>query len=133
VATLNQLRAGLATNLRTIAGLRVYEEIPDNPQFPAAIVVLNSADYDRNFGGMTLYNFQVQVIVGRAAERAAQRALDLYIEPEGTSSVKAGVESNRTMSGIAQDTYLANMPNIGSVIINDVTYLAADFLVAVYA
>lgn len=131
--TLSQIRAGLATNLLTISGLRVYEEIPDNPNFPCAIVALNSIEYDRNFGGMCLYNFQIQVIVGRAAERHAQRALDLYSAPEGSSSVKSAVESNRTMSGVVQDTYLISMPSVGSIIINEVTYLAADFLVAVYA
>lgn len=133
MATLSQIRAGLATNLRTISGLRVTEEIPDNPQPPVAVIALNSIEYNRNFGGMTLYNFQVQVIVGRAAERHAQRALDLYVAPDGSSSVKSAVESNRTMTGVVQDTYLSSMPNIGTVVINDQLYLAADFLVAVYA
>jgi hypothetical protein len=133
MATLSQIRAGLATNLRTISGLRVYEEIPDNPQPPSAVVVLNNIEYNQDFGGSAKYNFAVQVIVGRAAERAAQRYLDLYSDPTGASSVKAGVESNRTMSGVVLDTYLESMPNIGTVTINDQLYLAADFLVAVYA
>jgi hypothetical protein len=133
MATLSAIRAGLATNLRTISGLRVYEEIPDNPQPPSAVVVLNNIEYNQDFGGSAKYNFAVQVIVGRAAERAAQRYLDLYSDPTGASSVKAGVESNRTMSGVVLDTYLESMPNIGTVTINDQLYLAADFLVAVYA
>jgi hypothetical protein len=133
MATLSQIRTGLANNLRTISGLRVYEEIPDNPQPPSAVVVLNNIEYNLDFGGSAKYNFAVQVIVGRAAERAAQRYLDLYSDPTGLSSVKAGVESNRTMSGVVLDTYLESMPNIGTVTINDQLYLAADFLVAVYA
>lgn len=133
MATLSAIRTGLATNLRTISGLRVYEEIPDNPQPPSAVVVLNNIEYNQDFGGSAKYNFAVQVIVGRAAERAAQRYLDLYADPTGASSVKAGVESNRTMSGVVLDTYLESMPNIGTVTINDQLYLAADFLVAVYA
>lgn len=131
--TLSQIRTGLATNLRTISGLRVYEEIPDNPQPPSAVIVLNNIDYDQDFARSAKYNFAVQVIVGRAAERSAQRYLDLYCDPTGASSVKAGVESNRTMSGVVLDTYLESMPNIGTVTINDQLYLAADFLVAVYA
>lgn len=131
--TLSQIRTGLATNLRTISGLRVYEEIPDNPQPPSAVMVLNNIEYNQDFGGSAKYNFAIQVIVGRAAERQAQRYLDLYADPTGASSVKAGVESNRTMSGVVLDTYLESMPNIGTVTINDQLYLAADFLVAVYA
>ena len=133
MAALSQIRTGLATNLRTISGLRVYEEIPDNPQPPSAVIVLNSIEYNQDFGGSAKYNFAVQVIVGRAAEKHAQRALDVYVAPTGSSSAKVGVESNRTMSGVVLDTYLESMPNVGTITINDQLYLAADFLVAVYA
>ena len=119
MATLSQIRTGLATNLRTISGLRVYEEIPDNPQPPSAVIVLNSIEYNQDFGGSAKYNFAVQVIVGREAERHAQRALDVYVAPTGSSSVKVGVESNRTMSGVVLDTYLESMPNVGTITIND--------------
>lgn len=133
-ATISNIRAGLATNLRTISGLRVWEEIPDNPTPPTAIVMLNGISYHRSMqNGLTEYQFVVQVIVGRAAERNAQRYLDLYADVTGASSVKVAVESNRTLSGVVQDLVVTAMPNIGSVIVNDQTYLAADFSVAVYA
>ena len=130
--TLAEIRAGLGTNLSTISGLRVAEEIPDNPQPPIAIIALNNIEYHQDFGNGAKYNFTIQVIVGRAAERHAQRALDLYVNPYGSSSVKAGVESNRTLNGIVDDVVVESMPNVGSLQINDQTYLAADFLVAVY-
>lgn len=133
-ATISQLRAGIATNLRTIAGLRVFEEIPDNPTPPVAIVMLQGVTYHQAMvNGLTQYDFTVQLIVGRAAERNAQRYLDLYSDVTGASSVKAAVESNRTLSGVAQDVVVTAMPNIGSIIVNDQTYLAADFNVVAYA
>lgn len=132
-ATLSQIRSGLATNLRTISGLRVFEELPDNPSPPVAVFALNQISFDQNFGGLAKYDFTVQVIVGRAAERTAQRALDLYVAPSGASSVKGAIESNRSMSGIVSDTYVESVPSVGQITVNDQLYLAADFLVAVYS
>lgn len=132
-ATLSQIRTGLATNLRTISGLRVFEELPDNPSPPVAVFALNQISFDQNFGGLAKYDFTVQVIVGRAAERTAQRALDLYVAPSGASSVKGAIESNRSMSGVVSDTYVESVPSVGQITVNDQLYLAADFLVAVYS
>ena len=51
---IDAMAQGIATNLATIAGIRTYAEIPDNPNLPAAIVSLNSVDYDQAFqGGLT--------------------------------------------------------------------------------
>jgi hypothetical protein len=132
MAELSAIRAGLKANLATISGLRVAGEVIDNPQPPMAMVSLSNIEYhtDMRFGAK--YNFTVQLIVGRASETAAQRALDLYVNPVGASSVKVGVESNRTLGGVVSDVVCESMPNVGSIQMNDQTYLAADFLVAVY-
>jgi len=132
MAELAAIRDGLGNNLATISGLRVAEEVIDNPQPPVAMISLSNIDYhtDMRFGAK--YNFTVQVIVGRASERHAQRTLDLYVNPVGASSVKAGVESNRTLGGVVSDVVCESMPNVGAITINDQTYLAAEFLVAVY-
>jgi hypothetical protein len=83
--------------------------------------------------GLTQYNFVITVIVGRAAEREAQRKLDLYCENTGAYSVKSAVESNRTLSGVVYDLRVVSTGSIGSIQINDQTYLAAEFTVTVYA
>jgi hypothetical protein len=83
--------------------------------------------------GLTQYNFVITVIVGRAAEREAQRKLDLYCENTGSYSVKSAVESNRTLSGVVYDLRVVSTGSIGSIQINDQTYLAAEFTVTVYA
>jgi len=132
MAALADIRAGIATNLATISGLRVSDEILDNPQPPVAMIALNNIEYHQDMRLGTKYNFTIQVIVGRAAERHAQRALDLYVNPVGNSSVKVAVESNRTLDGVVDDLVVESMPNVGSIQLNDTTYLAADFLVAVY-
>lgn len=132
--TIAQMRSGLATNLATISGLRTSPELIDNPSPPVALVNLESVDYDLAYqNGLTLYNFSITVIVGRSAEREMQRKLDSYIQPDGATSVKIAVESDRTLSGSAQDLRVTNAGSIGSIQINDQTYLAAEFTVTVYA
>jgi hypothetical protein len=81
---------------------------------------------------MTTYTFTVTVIVGRSAEREAQRKLDGYIST-GANSIKNAVESDKTLGGNAYDCRVVSMNSVGSVTISDTTYLAADFSVTVIA
>ena len=134
MASITELRDGLATNLATIPGLRASATIPDNPSPPIAIVQLARVQYHQDFKrGMTEYNFAVQVVVGRVDERTAQRNLDAYCSSTGDSSVSLAVESDRTLGGKAFDCIVTEMTNYGSVLISDVTYLAAEFNVRVLA
>jgi hypothetical protein len=132
--TISDIRKGLGTNLNTIAGLRVTETIPDNFSPPIAVISLSNINYDEAFQrGMTQYNFVVSVIVGRVAEREAQRRLDAYAS-NGSASVKLAIESDRSLGSAAYDVRVSEMTNIGAVLLGgDVTYLAADFAVSVYA
>jgi hypothetical protein len=131
--SVSQIRTALATNLATIPGLRTAAEVPDLPNPPIAIVNLDSVTYDQAFAkGMTNYNFTITVIVGRAAEREAQRKLDAYISP-GANSVKNAIESNKTLGGYAYDCRVVSMNSVGSVTNSDTTYLAADISVPVIA
>ena len=134
MADLSAIRQGLATNLLTVPGLRAHGELVDNPNPPVAMVELDSIDYDQAMQqGLTIYNFVITLIVGRAAEREQQRKLDLYLQPTGEYSVKAGVESDRSLSGEVQDLRVVSAGSTGSIQLNDQTYLAAEFTVTVYA
>lgn len=127
------IRSGLGANLATIRGLRVAETIPDNPSPPIAVIALGNVVYDGAFqGGLVTYNFTVSVIVGRVAEREAQRRLDTFIST-GTGGIKAAVESDKSLGGAAYDVRVSEMTNVGAVQLGDATYLACDFAVAVYA
>lgn len=132
--TISDLRDGIATNLATITGLRTASEIPDNPSPPIAIVQLQRVAFDGSFqGGMTTYEFVVSVVVGRVAEREAQRRLDAYASTSGASSIKEAIESDRTLAGECFDLRVSEMQNIGAVLLGEASYLAADFAVTVYA
>jgi len=134
MASITELREGIAANLATIPGLRTAATIPDNPNPPIAIVQLNRVQYHQDFKrGMTEYNFAVQVVVGRVDERSAQQRLDLYCSSTGEYAVGLAIESDRTLGGKAFDCIVTEMTNYGSVLISDVTYLAAEFNVRVLA
>lgn len=134
MASITNIRNGIVTNLGTISGLRASAEIPDNPSPPIAIVNLDSVDYDGAFNnGLTTYNFLVTLIVGRAAERTMQRKLDAYSDTTGEQSVKVAIESDKTLSGEVYDLRVERSSTIGSITIQDQTYLAAEFTVTVYA
>jgi hypothetical protein len=108
--------------------------MPDSPNPPIAIVMLEGVEYDLAMRqGLTQYNFSVSVIVGRAAEREMQRKLDTYLQTSGSQSVKLAIESDRTLDGVVFDLRVASSSSIGSIIINDQTYLAAEFTVTVFA
>jgi hypothetical protein len=128
-----EIRAGLAANIATIPGLRVAAEIPDNPSPPIAVIALNNVSYDLDFNrGMTLYNFTVTLIVGRVAERDAQRKLDAFAG-DGERSIKTAVEIDRQLGGAAFDVRLSEMSTLGALNLGEQTYLAADFLIQVFA
>jgi hypothetical protein len=133
MASITDIRAGLATNLATISGLRTAAEMPDNPNPPVGIVSLDSVDYDQAYAkGLVTYNFTITVVVGRSAERTAQRLLDSYIST-GEKSVKNAIELDKSLGGKAYDCRVTSLNSIGSIQLNDTTYLAADFSVAVIA
>jgi hypothetical protein len=128
------MRTALATNLGTISGIRTYADIPDNPMMPAAVVGLQSVDYNQAMArGLTEYNFVVTVIFGRVATSQAQRSMDQLIDDEGGRSIKTAIESDKTLNSNAFDVRVSEMTNIQSVTIGDITYLTADFAVIVYA
>jgi hypothetical protein len=133
MTTITELRDGIATNLRTITGLRVSAEVPDNPNPPQAVIQLRSVDYDGAFQrGMTTYNFIITVLVGRVAEREAQRRLDAYVS-NGASSIKLAAETDKSLGGKAFDVRVSEMTNISAVLLGETSYLSADFTATVYA
>jgi hypothetical protein len=134
MASISELRAGIKTNLATISGLRVSDYQPDNINPPVAIVFPISVDYDDTFArGMQTYTFSVQIIVGRVSERSGQNAIDSFISSTGTSSIKLAIESNKTLSGKAFDLRVTDMRNYGELLVGEVNYLSAEFIVLCYA
>ena len=134
MASITDLRTGLANALATVPGLRTTTETPDTISPPVAIINVANVNYDKaGSRGLDEYNFVITCVVGRVGERTAQRLLDSYVTPAGSSSVKLAIELDRTLGGRCDSLRVTDMRNYGSIVIGEVTYLAAEFNVVVYA
>jgi len=132
--SISLIRSRLAANLATIAGLRTSDYVPDDPKPPIAVIMPPTIRFDTAMGrGLDEYEFIVTVIVGKQSERAAQQLLDSLCAPKGSGSVKTAIESDRFLAGNCQDLRVTEMRRISSILIDQITYLAAEFTVTVYA
>lgn len=123
------VRDNLKTQLALITGLRTYDTIPDSINVPAAIVGMLDIEFDvssaRGFDRATL---DIILITGRMSERSAQNALDTYLAGSGSSSIKAQVEANKTLSGAVQ-TLRVTTASSGALQVSGIDYLAYRFRV----
>jgi hypothetical protein len=134
MASITDIRTGLATALAAVPGRRTTTETPDTISPPVAIINVANVNYDKaGSRGLDEYNFVITCVVGRVGERTAQRLLDSYVTPAGTSSVKLAIELDRTLGGRCDSLRVTDMRNYGSIVIGEVTYLAAEFNVVIYA
>jgi hypothetical protein len=99
-ATITQIREGLAANLSTINGFQVSAYPLANPTPPAIQILRGEIEYDLAAArGLDLVTMQVQAIVALTADIGSQMRLDPLIDPTGSGSVKAAIESDRTLGG----------------------------------
>lgn len=134
MATISEIRTGIATNLGTITGLRTSPYVPDDPKPPIAVVLPSGILFDTSFArGLDTMTFTVLVIVGRVSDRNAQNTLDAYCDPLSATSVKKAIESDRTLAGKIDDLRVTEMRNYTSITVSENTYLSAEFVVSVYA
>ena len=132
--SISTIRNKLAVNLATVPGLRTSDYVPDDPKPPVAVVMPPTIKFDIAMGrGLDEYEFIVTVIVGKQSERAAQRLLDSLCAPKGSGSVKTAIEIDRTLAGNVQDLRVTEMRRITSLLIDHITYFAAEFTFQVYA
>lgn len=135
MADIAALVDGLSANLGTVDKLRVQAEILDTVPIPCAIVgPPTSIDYDAVMArGADVYVFAVRVLVARASERSAQRALFAYASGTGSKSIKAAIESDPTLGGSADSVRVASAGNIGVYGYGEADYLGIEFTVEVIA
>jgi hypothetical protein len=132
--SVTDIKTGIANALTTIQGLRAYAQQPDNVNAPFAWPMLESITYNGAMrGGLVTHIFNVSVCVGRSAERSAQTALDGFLSYDGTTSIRAALEADRTLDGVVQNLLVESASNISTMDGNDATYLMVDFRVVVYA
>lgn len=134
-ATVSELRTGLSDAMSTLLGVRVYDNLPDAPVPPAAIVELQGVTYDSTFArGADEYRFGVVFISGRADDRTAQARIEAWIAGHGTGSVKTAIESDPTLGGICGACRVTESTGLQALDRPDGTsFLGVEFTVTLFA
>ena len=130
----DDVREALAENLSAITGVQCSAwNLGTNFQAPVIQIAGNGpVVYDRR--GTDRLTYVVQAIVGTVENIGAQRLLSRFVQASGTGSMKAAIESDRTLGGIADDLRVTGY--LGDTIItlpNGAEYLTGQWTVEVLA
>lgn len=115
---------------------QVYGHVPGSAESPAIIVEPSEGNYHATMGvaGGIEYTLSVHALVAMGNERkAAQRTLNDMVSPYGARSLKAAVESDRTLGGAVRHADPQGFRDYGTRSFGGADYLMASFDVNVYA
>jgi len=132
-ATVTQVATGLATNLATITGLRTSAYQPEQLNTPLAFPILNTVTFHKAMGGGDVtMDWTITVLVGRYTDRTAFATLDGYLSYSGATSIRAAIESDKTLGGVCQTLVVSSAADISSVNAADAEFLQIQFIVQVH-
>ncbi len=133
MGSLAAVRRGLKERLEVIPDLDSYATVPSTIVTPCAWVAPGSPaiEFDETMGrGCDQFNFAIVLAVSRTDE-LAQENLDPYLEGTGQYSVKAAIEGDGTLGGVADWTRVSSVSSYGEIAVNGIHYLGARFNVEV--
>jgi len=123
-ATPSQVMLGLKNRLATISGLRTFDYQPSQLVPPVGFPVINRVNYHRAMrGGLVVFECTCFVIIGRYTDDRAFEALDEYLAYSGAKSVRAALEGDETLGGVAQSLTVTSGMNISAVNAQDQDFL----------
>jgi hypothetical protein len=138
VARLCDIRSGLADNLNTVQNLTGYAILPSaGVVYPAGIVLGPTTekskwriDYQKGMKGKAEFTLPVVLNMGEGLADFGQETLDPYLDSDGPTSVKLGLEGkllggDRTLGGIASMVMVTE--------VEEYTGVGAIFTVVVWA
>jgi hypothetical protein len=129
---ISDIREGIKQNLSSIEGLRCYDLVPDVIVPPCVVVGQLDFTFDlNNARGLDQANLDVFVIVQRFSERTGQDKLDTYLAGSGDNSIKAAIESDRTLGG-ACNTLRVTSAESGTYQMGDIDYLSYRYRLTVW-
>lgn len=135
MASIKGLRDGLKTRLATVTGIYTHDTIPDDVYPPAAIVGFpTTVRYDFTMRTpVSRYTFPVRVIAGRVAEDEGQDKVDDLCSPDGALSIRAAVDSDPTLGGVAHSSRVVEARNFGVYEVAGIPYIGGEFEIEVIA
>lgn len=136
MAALADIRAAIAANLTTsLEDIQISPYMLANPTPPGGHVFPAEVLYDQAMGrGLDEWHLTVQLFVALATDIGAQERLDAYLAASGSQSVKAAIESDRTLGGAASDVRVESSSGYHTYLKPDgVGVLGAEWTVRVLA
>jgi len=128
---------GLKTRLETISDIkRVFapNELPDSVnEFPVALILMGTTDYDRDFSGSYNIAFRVLILLTKQDQPSALNRIIDYVEPTGDDSIRAAINGDNTLGGAASDCQLTKNLGMGSTMWGGHGYLSTEFEVIVWS
>jgi hypothetical protein len=110
VATISEIRRGIATNLEAVLGMQISPYMLANPTPPTAQVLPGGIDYDQAMRrGMDLVTIIVSVIVPFSTDIGSQVLLDEFMAPTGERSIKTALEADPTLGATVDDLHVTDV------------------------
>ncbi len=107
MAKLSAIREGLAANLAPLQDAQVSAYMLAAPTPPCIHVYPDEITYDRAMGrGEDDWQLVVHGFVGLTSDVGAQKRLDRWLASTGAESVKALIETDRTLDGACDDLFV---------------------------
>lgn len=140
MADLDGIRTGIANNLGNV-DLSPYTDPQvspyglTNPTLPSLMLIgLDEITYDRAMQrGLDEWTFILQGLVGLVSDIGAQKLLDQMLDSTGAASVKAAVETDRTLGGAVHDTRVVSTTGYRQYTMSLGEVLGCEWLIRVYA
>ena len=133
---LSSIRTALQTNLKTAdSALRCYDVWPDQIHTPCVLVKPLSSAFSQVSGDLVEVEFEVIVLAAATQQglEIGERLLDAYLNNADTKSLRKAIESDRTLGGYAQEVYVREWRDYGSLVVSDIEYIGVKLSVTVWA
>ena len=134
------IQQGLVNALAPITGLRAYAALPDSINPPVCAVTELDVTYNGTFAGsassygMVETLFSLGLYVSRADDAAGRKALVGYLNPSGSQSIPAALQTDRTLGGACRTMIVERVRGAYRLYtIGSIDYLGATFDVRVWS
>lgn len=127
------IRAGLVTALEALH-IQSTGYVLSSPMAPSIECFPGPIDYDQAYQrGHDNLTFIVRLTVTTAIDEASQTKLDGYLLPSGATSVKALIETDKTLGGVVKDLQVTECSGYQVAQRGESLLLSADWTVELVA
>lgn len=130
------IHRGIAAAAGTITGLRTGVKLADIVNPPYFAPVEHEIAYQQTFGtsGLTETLFTCNLFVSRGDTDTGQALLVEYLNPAGSTSIRAAIETDRTLGGTCKTLIVERVRGSGRLYqVGSTDYLGAVFDIRIWA